>query len=94
MPAKEAPKLFNPAMEYDPNCVLLVSLQDKPLTLTAQQVTCLPWLQYVRLIKVNPRLQGVQTEESKGLVFPTSGILQDKPYNLMALLAESVLVTA
>ena len=40
-------------MEYDPNCVLLVSLQDKPLTLTAQQVTCLPWLQYVRLIKVS-----------------------------------------
>ena len=64
------PKLFNPAMEYDPQCVLLVSLQDKPLMLTAQQVTCLPWLQYVRLIKVSSWLEGTQAEKSEGLLLP------------------------
>ena len=84
-PAKETPKLFNPAMEYDPNCVLLVSLQDKPLTLTAQQVTCLPWLQYVRLIKVSPWLEGTPAGESEGCFFTSSDMLQDKPFNLMAL---------
>lgn len=50
--AKEVPKLFNPAEEYDAKSVLLVSLSDTPITLTAQQVTSMPWRQFVRLMKV------------------------------------------
>ena len=44
--------LFNPAEEYDAKSVLLVSLSDTPITLTAQQVTSMPWRQFVRLMKV------------------------------------------
>ncbi len=52
MQAKEVPKLFNPAEEYDAKAILLVSLSDTPITLSAQQVTGMPWRQFVRLMKV------------------------------------------
>lgn len=37
---------------YDAEAVLLVSLAETPITLTAQQVTSMPWKQFVRLMKV------------------------------------------
>lgn len=55
--AKEAPKLFNPAEEYDEKSVLLVTLSQKTITLTAKEVTGMPWPQFVRLMKV--RLNGI-----------------------------------
>ena len=51
--AKEAPKLFNPAEEYDDKSVLLVTLAQKTITLTAKEVTAMPWPQFVRLMKVS-----------------------------------------
>ena len=50
--AKEVPKLFNPAEEYDDKSVLLVTLSQKTITLTAKEVTGMPWPQFVRLMKV------------------------------------------
>ena len=50
--AKGAPKLFNPAEEYDEKSVLVVTLAHKTITLTAKEVTGMPWPQFVRLMKV------------------------------------------
>ena len=47
------PTLFNPMGTYDSEAVLLVSLGDTAITLTAQQVTGMPWRQFVRLMKVS-----------------------------------------
>ncbi len=49
---KEVPKLFNPAEEYNDKAVLLVTLASKTITLTAKEVTGMPWPQFVRLMKV------------------------------------------
>lgn len=46
--------LFSPMGQYDAEAVLLVSLADTPITLTAHQVTSMPWKQFVRLMKVWP----------------------------------------
>ena len=51
-PPKKVPVLFNPTGAYDAEAVLLVSLGDSAITLTAQQVTGMPWRQFVRLMKV------------------------------------------
>ena len=51
--AKEVPKLFNPAEEYNDKSVLLVTLAQKTITLTAKEVTGMPWPQFVRLMKVS-----------------------------------------
>ena len=51
---KKVPVLFNPTGAYDAEAVLLVSLGDAAITLTAQQVTGMPWRQFVRLMKVRP----------------------------------------
>ena len=52
--ASKAPVLFSPMGQYDAEAVLLVSLADTPITLTAHQVTSMPWKQFVRLMKVWP----------------------------------------
>ncbi len=46
--------LFSPMGQYDAEAVLLVSLAETPITLTAHQVTSMPWKQFVRLMKVRP----------------------------------------
>jgi hypothetical protein len=44
--------MFNPADAYNADAVLLVSLAEgPPISLTAQQVTQMPWRQFVRLMK-------------------------------------------
>lgn len=48
---KKVPVLFSPMGAYDADAVLLVSLAETPITLTAQQVTSMPWKQFVRLMK-------------------------------------------
>ena len=51
--------LFNPMGAYDSEAVLLVSLGDTAITLTAQQVTGMPWRQFVRLMKARSHLHFV-----------------------------------
>lgn len=48
----KVPVLFNPAGVYDAQSLLLISLADTPITLTADQVISMPWRQFVRLMKV------------------------------------------
>ncbi|BDA42397.1 hypothetical protein COCOBI_03-2840 [Coccomyxa sp. Obi] len=48
---QKVPVLFSPMGAYDADAVLLVSLAETPITLTAQQVTSMPWKQFVRLMK-------------------------------------------
>ena len=55
--AKEVPKLFNPAEEYNDKSVLLVTLAQKTITLTAKEVTGMPWPQFVRLMKVRSNIK-------------------------------------
>lgn len=50
VPSK-VPVLFNPAGVYDAQSVLLISLAETPITLTADQVISMPWRQFVRLMK-------------------------------------------
>ena len=50
--AVRRPAMFNPADAYNADAVLLVSLAEgPPISLTAQQVTQMPWRQFVRLMK-------------------------------------------
>ena len=51
-PPKNVPRLFNPAEDYDDRSVLVVTLSEKTITLTAKEVTGMPWQQFVRLMKV------------------------------------------
>ena len=53
--AAAQPALFNLADTYKSDALLLVSLAEgPPISLTAQQVTQMPWRQFVRLMKVRP----------------------------------------
>ena len=53
------PALFNLADSYKGDALLLVSLAEgPPISLTAQQVTQMPWRQFVRLMKVQPTNRG------------------------------------
>lgn len=54
------PTLFGLADTYKSDALLLVSLAEgPPISLTAQQVTQMPWRQFVRLMKVQPAERSV-----------------------------------
>jgi hypothetical protein len=72
----KVPVLFNPAGAYDAQAVLLVSLAETPITLTAEQVVSMPWKQFVRLMKVRRLPQG---HPSNALLGCLSVILASQP---------------